>query len=341
MDKNVVKYVDHTLLTQTATWEEIKQICDDGMKYKTASVCIPASYVKQASEYVDGKLAICTVIGFPLGANTAMIKAAETAEAYEMGCDEFDMVINVGQLKSGNWEYVKRDIEAVVAAARGKTVKVAGRLMSKRGQGKVMFCDLQDSTGRIQLFVKIDEMGEEEFKLFDNSGMQMQHMGNDFGEEIFRLPVFDVKVSAQSKTIYTQNSQNELAVSLYNLGVFNPGNVDQSLLLLDTMDFEGKDELSAKISQMGTIYQIFAQVSQIALGLAQQYDPMAADMLAQIIMGRAGQPMVTPAAGAGEGAARAASAGVSDAVQGRKGNGEEIKQVRDARARAQSAAEVK
>lgn len=192
-----------------------------------------------------------------------------------------------------------------------------------------------------RMFRITGQMGEEEFRPFDNSGMQMQSMGNDFGEEMWRMPVFDVKVSAQSKTIYTQNSQNELAVSLYNLGVFNPQNVDQSLLLLDTMDFEGKDELSAKVSQMGTIYQMFAQVSQIALGLAQQYDPMAADMLAQIIMGRAGQGAMPPVAGAGQGAANAASAGASEAVQGRKGNGEEIKQVRDARARAQSAAEVK
>lgn len=192
-----------------------------------------------------------------------------------------------------------------------------------------------------RMFRITGQMGEEEFRPFDNSGMQMQNMGNDFGEDMWRMPVFDVKVSAQSKTIYTQNSQNELAVSLYNLGVFNPQNVDQSLLLLDTMDFEGKDELSAKVSQMGTIYQMFAQVSQIALGLAQQYDPMAADMLAQIIMGRAGQGAMPPMAGAGQGAANAASTGASEAVQGRKGNGEEIKQVRDARARAQSAAEVK
>jgi hypothetical protein len=158
----------------------------------------------------------------------------------------------------------------------------------------------------------------------------------------YRLPVFDIEVSAQSKSIYTQNSQNELAVSLYNLGVFNPQNVDQSLMLLDTMDFDGKDELAAKISQAGTIYQMFAQVAQIALALAQQYDPAAADMLSQIIMQRSG---VTPMPGAGmaragEGAAKAASGGVDDAVNGRQSNGNEIKQVRDARARAQQAAEV-
>lgn len=228
--------------------------------------------------------------------------------------------------------------------ASGKTSKAA-TLSAYRAYGRLidqvieLIRQFYDAP---RMFRITGQMGEEEFKPFDNSGMQIQSMGPDFGgEEMFRLPVFDVKVSAQSKTIYTQNSQNELAVSLYNLGVFNPQNVDQSLLLLDTMDFDGKDELSAKISQMGTIYQMFAQVSQIALGLAQQYDPMAADMLAQIIMGRASQPMMPSAAGAGVGAANAAGTGASEAVQGRKGNGEEIKQVRDARARAQGAAEVK
>lgn len=189
----------------------------------------------------------------------------------------------------------------------------------------------------------VGQMGQEEFMAFDNSGMQPQAQGSDFGMDMgYRLPVFDIKVSAQSKSIYTQNSQNELAVSLYNLGVFNPQNVDQSLMLLDTMDFDGKDELAAKVSQAGTIYQMFAQVAQIALALAQQYDPAAAEMLSQIIMQRSGA-MPMPGAGmarAGEGAAKAASGGAGDAVNGRQSNGNEIKQVRDARARAQQAAEV-
>jgi hypothetical protein len=227
--------------------------------------------------------------------------------------------------------------------ASGKTSKAAtlsayrafGRLIDQVIELIRQFYDVP------RMFRITGEMGEELFRPFDNSGMKPEAQGVDFGMDMgYRLPVFDVKVSAQSKTIYTQNSQNELAVSLYNLGVFNPQNVDQSLMLLDTMDFDGKNELAAKVSQMGTIYQVFAQVSQIALGLAQQYDPAAAEMLAQIIMGRAGQ-QVMPATGAGEGAAKAASTGASEAVQGRKGNGEEIKQVRDARARAQSAAEVK
>lgn len=95
----ILKHVDHTLLLQGATWEEIRQICDDGVKYQTASVCIPPSYIKQASEYVQGKVAICTVIGFPNGYMTTATKAFETKDALENGADEIDMVINIGWLK--------------------------------------------------------------------------------------------------------------------------------------------------------------------------------------------------------------------------------------------------
>jgi len=191
-----------------------------------------------------------------------------------------------------------------------------------------------------RMFRIIGQMGQEEFRPFDNSGMQPQAQGADFGMDMgFRMPVFDVKVSAQSKTIYTQNSQNELAVTLYNLGVFNPQNVDQALMLLDTMEFEGKDELAAKVSQAGTIFQMFAQVSQIALALAEQHDPAAAEMLAQIIMQRAGG--VDPNMQMAHSMPSLQASGANEAVQGKKANGEEIKQVRDARARASSAAEVR
>ena len=115
---------DHTLLAQTSTWAEIKAICDDGMKYKTASVCIPASFVKQAKEYVGEKLAICTVIGFPNGYNTTAVKCFETEEAVKNGADEIDMVINIGALKDKKYDYVRDDIAAVVAAAKDRCVKV-------------------------------------------------------------------------------------------------------------------------------------------------------------------------------------------------------------------------
>ena len=94
--KNILRRVDHTLLSQGATWEEIRAICDDGMKYGCASVCIPASYVKRAAEYVDGKIAICTVIGFPNGYSTTAAKCFETEDAVKNGASELDMVINIG-----------------------------------------------------------------------------------------------------------------------------------------------------------------------------------------------------------------------------------------------------
>ena len=103
---DILTHVDHTLLAQTSTWEQIKQICDDGMKYETASVCIPPSFVKQAKEYVGDKLAICTVIGFPNGYNTTVVKVFETEDAIDNGADEVDMVINIGWVKEGRYDDV-------------------------------------------------------------------------------------------------------------------------------------------------------------------------------------------------------------------------------------------
>ena len=129
------------------------------------------------------------------------------------------------------------------------------------------------------------EQGQPVFTSFDNSGMLPQAQGADFGFDMgYRLPVFDIKVAAQSKNAYSKNSQNELALTLYQQGVFNPQQVDQSLMLLDMMDFEGKDDLRSKIAQMGTLQQQLAQMSQIALMLAQQYEPQMADQIAQMVM---------------------------------------------------------
>ena len=110
--KNILGRVDHTLLSQTATWAEIKAICDDGVKYGCASVCIPASYVKQAAEYVDGKIAICTVIGFPNGYDTTAAKCFEAADAVKNGASEIDMVINIGWVKDGLYDRVLEEIKA-------------------------------------------------------------------------------------------------------------------------------------------------------------------------------------------------------------------------------------
>ena len=122
--KDILSKVDHTLLGQGATWSEIKAICDDGMKYETASVCIPASYVKQAKEYVGEKLAICTVIGFPNGYSTTATKVFETADAIANGADEIDMVINIGWLKDGKYDDLLNEINAIKDACDGKILKV-------------------------------------------------------------------------------------------------------------------------------------------------------------------------------------------------------------------------
>lgn len=125
MDINkILSHCDHTLLAVDAKWNDIKQICDDGMKYKTASVCIPASYVKQASEYVGGKLSICTVIGFPNGYSTTAVKAFEAKNAVENGADEIDMVINVGWAKDGKFDEILNEIKEIKVACGGKILKV-------------------------------------------------------------------------------------------------------------------------------------------------------------------------------------------------------------------------
>ena len=122
--KDILAKCDHTLLAQTATWEEIKAICDEGMQYATASVCIPASFVKQAKEYGGGRLAICTVIGFPNGYATTAAKCFEASDAVDNGADEVDMVINIGWAKEGKWAEITSEIAAIKAACKGKLLKV-------------------------------------------------------------------------------------------------------------------------------------------------------------------------------------------------------------------------
>ena len=122
--KEILSKCDHTLLLQTSTFDEIKSICDDGMKYQTASVCIPPCYVKSAKEYVKDRLAICTVIGFPNGYNTTEVKVFETEQAIKDGADEIDMVINIGALKSQNYAYVLDEIKQIKRACGDKILKV-------------------------------------------------------------------------------------------------------------------------------------------------------------------------------------------------------------------------
>ena len=143
----ILSMVDHTLLGQTATWSDIKAICDDGIKYSTASVCIPASYVKQAKEYVGEKLAICTVIGFPNGYSTTAVKVFETADAVANGADEIDMVINIGMLKDKRYDEVLEEISAINKACNGKLLKVIIETCLLTDEEKVKMCKIVSKSG--------------------------------------------------------------------------------------------------------------------------------------------------------------------------------------------------
>ena len=138
---------DHTLLLQTATWEEIRAICDDGMKYKTASVCIPPCYVKQAKEYVGDRLAICTVIGFPNGDSTTAVKCFEAAEALREGADEIDMVIHVGDLKAGNDDKILEEIRAIKKVCGDKILKVIIETCLLNEDEKLRMCRIVTESG--------------------------------------------------------------------------------------------------------------------------------------------------------------------------------------------------
>lgn len=145
--KSILSKVDHTLLSQTATWEEIKQICDDGIKYGCASVCIPASYVKEAAEYVDGKIPVCTVIGFPNGYSTTAAKCFEAEDAVKNGAEEIDMVINIGALKDKKYDFTLNEINAVKAACHGKLLKVIIETCLLTDDEKKKMCEIVSESG--------------------------------------------------------------------------------------------------------------------------------------------------------------------------------------------------
>ena len=145
--KDILAKCDHTLLAQTATWNDIKGICDDGMKYKTASVCIPASFVKQAKEYVGERLAICTVIGFPNGYATTASKCFMASDAVDNGADEVDMVINIGWAKEAKWDEITAEIAAIKKACKGKLLKVIIETCLLTDEEKVALCKCVSDSG--------------------------------------------------------------------------------------------------------------------------------------------------------------------------------------------------
>lgn len=138
---------DHTLLNQTATWNEIKEICDDGIKYNTASVCIPACYVKQAKEYVGDKLTICTVIGFPNGYATTAAKCFMAFDAVQNGADEIDMVINIGWAKEGKWNEITAEIAEIKSSCKGRILKVIIETCLLTDDEKIALCQCVSDSG--------------------------------------------------------------------------------------------------------------------------------------------------------------------------------------------------
>ena len=145
--KEILKHVDHTLLTQTATWAEIKQICDDAITYGTASVCIPPAYVKQVKEYVQDKMAVCTVIGFPNGYMTTAAKEFETKDAVANGASEIDMVINIGWLKDKKYDLIEKEIRTLKAACGEKILKVIIETCLLTEEEKIKMCEIVTRAG--------------------------------------------------------------------------------------------------------------------------------------------------------------------------------------------------
>ena len=173
--EDILKHVDHTLLTQTATWDEIKQICDDAIKYKTASVCIPPSYVKQAKEYVGDRMAVCTVIGFPNGYMTTATKEFETKDAISNGADEIDMVINIGWLKDRRLELIEDEIRTLKRACGSKILKVIIETCLLTDEEKIIMCELVTKAGAD--YIKTSTGFSTAGATFDDVKLFSEHVG--------------------------------------------------------------------------------------------------------------------------------------------------------------------
>ena len=174
-NKDILKMVDHTLLLQTATWDEIKQICDDAMRYNTASVCIPPCYVKQANEYMGDRMTVCTVIGFPNGNCTTATKVFETKDAIANGAAEIDMVINIGQLKAGNYDYVLNEIKEIKAACGDKILKVIIETCLLSQEEKIKMCEIVTDSGAD--FIKTSTGFSTGGATFEDVSLFAEHVG--------------------------------------------------------------------------------------------------------------------------------------------------------------------
>ncbi len=175
--KEILKHVDHTLLLQGATWDEIRQICDDAVKYQTASVCIPPSYVKQAGEYLDGKMAVCTVIGFPNGYMTTAAKEFETKDALANGASEIDMVINIGWLKDRKYDLIEEEIRTLKKACGEKILKVIIETCLLTDEEKIRMCEIVTKAGAD--YIKTSTGFSTAGATFDDIRLFSEHIGPD------------------------------------------------------------------------------------------------------------------------------------------------------------------
>lgn len=173
--EEILKHVDHTLLSQTATWDEIKVICDDAMTYHTASVCIPPSYVGRVKEYVQDRMAVCTVIGFPNGYNTTKVKECETADAIEQGADEIDMVINLGWMKDKKYNLIENEIKSLKSICGKKILKVIIETCLLTEEEKIKMCEIVTRAGAD--FIKTSTGFSTSGATFDDVRLFAAHVG--------------------------------------------------------------------------------------------------------------------------------------------------------------------
>ena len=176
-EKEILRHVDHTLLSQEAVWDEIRQVCDDAVKYDTASVCIPPSYVKQAAEYVGGRVPICTVIGFPNGYETTAVKEFETKDAIANGADEIDMVINIGWLKDRKYDQIEEEIRILKNACGSKVLKVIIETCLLTDEEKVKMCEIVTRSGAD--YIKTSTGFSKAGATFDDISLFADHVGGN------------------------------------------------------------------------------------------------------------------------------------------------------------------
>lgn len=175
--EEIFRRVDHTLLTQTATWDEIRQICDDAIEYKVASVCIPPSYVKRVKEYVKDRMAVCTVIGFPNGYQTTEVKVFETKDAIGNGADEIDMVINIGWVKDHEWQMIVDEIKQLKAACGNRILKVIIETCLLDEDEKIRMCEVVTEAGAD--FIKTSTGFSKNGATFEDIALFAKHVGKN------------------------------------------------------------------------------------------------------------------------------------------------------------------